>query len=119
MNLQRGWDDADGLPVSPPAAKMALALLLRLVSVDNLATPQISPTGTGGVDIEWLVSGKHLSLSVAHDGNIILWAIKKDGTEVFSFDSTEDPVGLVNYVLNEAENFLSEISAGVRNRLAI
>jgi hypothetical protein len=119
MKLPRGWDDTDGLPVSPLAAKMALALLLCLVGADNLATPQISPTGAGGLDIEWLVSAEHLSLSVAHDGNIVLWATKKDGTEVFSFDSTEDPVNLVNYTLKEAENFLFEISAGVHNRLAI
>lgn len=119
MNMPPDWDDEGGVPVTPSAAKMALALLLRVITADNLATPQISPTRNGGLDIEWLVSGNHLSLSVAPDGNIVLWATKQDGTEVFSFDSTENPANLVNYALKEADNFLSEISAGVRNRLAI
>jgi hypothetical protein len=121
MNLSPNWDDAGGLPASPQSAKMALALLVRIVSADNLATPQVSPTGNGGLDIEWLVSGNHLSLSVAPDGEIVLWANASDGSEVFSFDSTEDPVDYehVNYALKYGEHFLHEISAGVRNRVAI
>jgi hypothetical protein len=121
MNLAPNWDDSGGLPASPQSAKMALALLVRVVSADNLATPQVSPTGTGGLDIEWLVSGNHLSLSVASDGNIVLWANGSDGSEVFSFDSTEDPVDYehFDYALKYAEHFVHEISAGVRNRIAI
>jgi hypothetical protein len=121
MNLPRGWDDDGGLPATPQAAKMAIALLINLISGDNLATPQISPTGTGGLDIEWLVSGNHLSLSVAQDGNIVLWAVKPDGTELFSFDSTEDGGNIKNAAetLKRAETFLYEISAGIRNRIAI
>jgi hypothetical protein len=119
MNLPRDYDGEGGGPVTPQAAKMALVLLLRLITGDNLATPQISPTGVGGLDIEWLVSGNHLSLSVSPDGNIVLWAIKQDGAEVFTFDSTEEPADLVIYALKEAENFLSTISAEVRNRVAI
>jgi hypothetical protein len=119
MNMSPDWDGESGVPVTPQAAKMAVAMLLCLITADNLATPQISPTGTGGLDIEWLVSGNHLSLSVAPDGNIVMWATKHDGTEVFSFDSTDSPAYLVNYALKEADNFLSEISSGVRNRLAI
>lgn len=121
MNLPPDWDDDCGLPATPQAAKTALGLLQRLVSADNLATPQLAPTGTGGLDIEWLVSGNHLSLSVAADGSIVLWANASDGSEVFSFDSTEDPADYehVSYVLKYAEHFLHEISAGVRNRIAI
>lgn len=119
MNAHPDWGDEGGLPVTPAAAKMAMEVLLRLITTDNRATPQMSPTGDGGLDIEWLVSGNHLSLSVARDGNVILWATKQDGAEVFSFDSTEEPAYLVHYALKEADNFLSEISASVRNRLAI
>lgn len=119
MNVHPDWGDEGGLPVTPSAAKMAMEVLLRLITADNRATPQMSPTGDGGLDIEWLVSGNHLSLSVAPDGNIILWATKHDGVEVFSFDSTEEPAYLVNYAFKEADNFLSEISVSVRNRLAI
>lgn len=119
MNIPPNWDDEGGVPVTPAAAKMAVAVLQCLITADNLATPQIAPSGTGGLDIEWLVSGNHLSLSVAPDGNIVIWATKQGGTEVFSFDSTNNPAYLVNYALKEADNFLSEISAGVRNRLAI
>lgn len=55
MNLPTDWDDEGGIPVSPPAGKMAMALLVRLITADNLATPQISPTGTGRV--VWISSG--------------------------------------------------------------
>jgi hypothetical protein len=118
MNIPPNWDDEGGVPVTPLAAKLALKVLFHLITADNLATPQISPTGAGGVDIEWLVSGNHLSLSVAPDSNIVMWATKRDGTEVFSFDSTDNPACL-GYKLKEADDFLSEISSGVRNRLAI
>lgn len=119
MNVHPDWGDEAGLPVSPSAARMAMEVLLRLIAADNRPTPQISPTGDGGLDIEWLVSGKHLSLSVAPDGNIILWATRHDGAEVFSFDSTEDPAYLARYALKEADNFLSEISGSIRKRVAI
>jgi hypothetical protein len=121
MNLPRGWDDDGGLPVTPDSAKMALAMLAVLISGDNLATPQISPQGNGGLDIEWLVSGNHLSLSVAEDGHLVLWATKPDGVEDFSFDSTDEMVDreVFSSAIDNARRFLSATSAGVRSRVMI
>lgn len=121
MSLPTGWDDDGGLPVSARAAKLAMLMCLDLLVADNLATPQISPDGNGGIDIEWLVSRKHLSMSVSDDGALVIWGTREDGTEVFSFDSTEDPIEreLIALTLKQAREFLREISAGVRNRLPI
>jgi hypothetical protein len=121
MNLSRDWDDDGGLPVSGKAAKLAMAVLTGMLSTDNLATPQISPQGRGGVDIEWLVSGNHLSVSASEDGRLIMWGTRADGSEVFSFDSAEDRVEaeVVSLVMKQAREFLREISTGVRNRLSI
>jgi hypothetical protein len=121
MNLPSGWDDADGAPVSARSAKMALVLLDAIIFTDNLATPQISPHGDGGVDIEWLVAGNHLSMSVANDDSIILWGIDANGLEAFSYDSAEEGLNEKDLVavVNSARGFLLTMSTDIRNRIAV
>jgi len=121
MNLSRDWDDDGGLPVAAVPAQLAMAILTGLVVTDNLATPQISPQGHGGVYMEWLVSGNHLSVSSSEDGRLVMWGIRVDGSEVFSFDSAEDRVEpeVFALVMKQAREFLREISLGVRNRISI
>jgi hypothetical protein len=121
MNLSHDWDDDGGLPVAAKPAQLSMEILTGLVVADNLATPQISPQGHGGVNIEWLVSGNHLSVSASEEGQLVMWGIRPDGSEVFSFDSAEDLVEpeVVALIMKQAREFLREISLGVRNRISI
>jgi hypothetical protein len=119
MNLHHGWDHGDGVPVTPRSAKAALWLLGVLIFADNLATPQISPQSSGGLDIEWLVSGNHLSLAIGGDDVVTLWATNADGAEMFSFDSSGDPPLAFSNAMARARQFLFEISTGVHNRVAL
>jgi hypothetical protein len=121
MNLPRDWDDDGGLPVAAMPAKLSMTVLQAIVSSDNLATPQISPQGHGGVHLEWLVSGNHLSVTASEDGQLSIWGTRADDSEVFSFDSAEDRVEpeVVALVIKQAREFLRKISTGVHNRVPI
>ncbi|MDV8077568.1 hypothetical protein R4P47_13455 [Rhodococcus sp. IEGM 1370] len=121
MKLRRDWDEEGGLPVAPSVAKLVLMLVDAFIFEDNLATPQLSPQRTGGVDVEWLIGGNHMSLSVSADGDIVAWALSPQGHELFSFDSDVDMFDAkgVARLINEARRFLEEFSPKVQKRILI
>jgi len=122
MRVHDNWDTYGGLPASSDAARLALALCVHLLSEDNLPTPQITPDGHGGIDIEWLVSGQYLSAAIARqNGGLLIWATNADGSEAFSYEFANGPVNRdeVELALKESQAFLRTMSVGIRNRISI
>lgn len=110
----RGW-----LPVPTSVSTTVMALLDFLIKTDDLATPQIAPTPEGGLNVEWLVSGDSLSLTVDREG-VSLIAEFDNGEFAFpplSWDFQHDSSETLGRALASASLFLEKISTGIQHRL--
>lgn len=111
--LRRGWDGYHGLPVRPKAAVLARVLLSVLVHDDG-PTPQLTPIGDGGVQMEWRVSGSMLEIEASAEGTLRFFARRGDG--VVSIDDEELPPELASRHIVAAASLLQEMSGDVAHR---
>lgn len=111
-----GWQTVYGA-----VASFAMALLNTVVDGDDRATPQVAPTQDGGLDIQWLVSGDSLEITVDLNDGISI---------VGRYDSGEYAIGPVDWTFDEdvellqaaalsAREFLGKISTGIQHRVPI
>ncbi|MEV4267782.1 hypothetical protein [Kribbella sp. NPDC049584] len=70
--LQKGWDGAEGEPVSHDAIQMSLTVLAETMSPDSIP-PQFVPTPDGGLQLEWHCAGVDLEVYVESDGRVSAW----------------------------------------------
>lgn len=111
-----GW-----APVHSAIANLAMSLLNIVVASDGLATPQIAPTPDGGLDIQWLVSGDSLELTLDFEDCLSIVGRCDNGEYVFGpyeWDFQDDVDTLVP-ILVSAGRFLEKISTGIQHRLPI
>ncbi|KZS80333.1 hypothetical protein A4G29_11405 [Mycobacterium kansasii] len=98
-----------------------MSLLNIVVASDGLATPQIAPTPDGGLDIQWLVSGDSLELTLDFEDCLSIVGRCDNGEYVFGpyeWDFQDDVDTLVP-ILVSAGRFLEKISTGIQHRLPI
>lgn len=114
-----GWQ-----PVHRVVAQLAMSLLEALITGDDLATPQVAPTPEGGINIEWLVSGDALSVTVDLEG-LSIEAHLDNGEYAFApryWDYGANQEALIRelrQVLPIASRFLDKISTGIQHRLPL
>ncbi|ONI67604.1 hypothetical protein BWI15_31365 [Kribbella sp. ALI-6-A] len=72
LALEKGWDGAQGEPVSAEAFQMALTVLSETMSPDSIA-PHVVPTADGGLQLEWHCAGVDLEVYVEADGRVSAW----------------------------------------------
>lgn len=111
-----GWQ-----PVHGVVASFAMALLNTVVDGDDRATPQVAPTPDGGLDIQWLVSGDSLEITVDLDDGISIVGRYDNGEYAFEpVDWTFDgDVKLLYEAALSAGRFLEKISTGIQRRVPI
>lgn len=111
-----GWT-----PVNSVAASFAMSLLNLIIADDDLATPQIAPTPDGGLDIQWLVSGDSLEITIDLEDGLSIVGRSDNGEYVFGpfeWDFNDD-VDILVSILVSAGTFLEKISTGIQHRLPI
>ena len=106
-------------PVHPAVASFAMSLLNVIIDDGDLATPQVAPTPDGGLDIQWLVSGDALELSIDLEDGVSIVAQFDSGDYAFTpvdwdFD---DAVDALVPALVTARTFLEKISTGIQHRI--
>jgi hypothetical protein len=111
-----GWT-----PVHSAVASFAMWLLGVVVADDDLATPQVAPTPDGGLDIQWLVAGDSLEITIDLDDGVSLVGRLENGEYAFEpFDwDFDDDVNTLVPMLVSAGSFLEKISTGIQHRLPI
>lgn len=70
--LGAGWDTYGSQPIRPAVALHAVRLLAAILS-DDVPTPSIVPTSTGGLQLEWHQRGADLELEVSPDKSVIVF----------------------------------------------
>ena len=94
-----GWLDGEGSATDKEAEARAVALLGALAS-RGLPTPRIFPTEEGGLQAEWSVGGRELSVAFEPDGT--LYAIAVDVSSGKSEDlvlTGDDPSAILGLLL--------------------
>ncbi len=81
-----GWDTYGASPISPTAARIAVAFLLSYHAYPGVS---VVPTGKGGVQLEWHVGRVDVELEIMPDGRVCLL-----GEDASSGDREERWVGL-------------------------
>lgn len=111
-----GWQ-----PVSGAVASFAMALLNTVVDGDGRATPQVAPTKDGGLDIQWLVSGDSLEITVdLHDGISIVGRYDNGEYAISPVDWTfDEDAERLHVAVHSAREFLGKISTGIQHRVPI
>lgn len=118
MNALREWlelesDNAAAFPLAHAAA-IFLGRFIRIGGV----TPQIGSNGAGGIEIEWLVAGTSLTIDIASESEILIYALDPAGAEMFSKEittrwATSDEIFL------RAEALLREMATRVVTRASL
>lgn len=111
-----GWK-----PVHSAVATFAMSLLTVIINDGDLATPQVAPTPEGGLDIEWLVSGDSLELTVDLEDGVSISGLWDSGEHAFKpVDwEFEESVDTLVPALVAARTFLAKISTGIQQRFQI
>lgn len=111
-----GWT-----PVHSAVATFAMSLLNVVVDDDDLATPQVAPTPDGGVEIQWLVAGDSLEITIDLDDSVSIVGRLDSGEYAFEpFDwDLEDDVKALIPMLVSAGSYLKKISTGIQHRMPI
>lgn len=109
-------------PVHSAIASFAMTMLNTVINGDDLATPQVAPTQEGGLDIQWLVSGDSLEITIDVDDGVSIIAQFDNGDYAFepvdwAFDDGD--VEMLHAVLVTAGSFLEKISTGIQHRVPI
>jgi hypothetical protein len=111
-----GWE-----PVHGVIASFAMTLLNIVIIGDDLATPQVAPTQDGGLDIQWLVSGDSLEITLDLRDGVSIVGRYDNGEYAFEpFDwAIDDDVETLRIAARSAGGFLAKISTGIQHRLPI
>ncbi|HEU0072433.1 MAG TPA: hypothetical protein VFS30_00340 [Dehalococcoidia bacterium] len=68
MVLPSDWDSYGACPVEPAAAETSINVLGRVMA-ESTPSPQIVPTVTGGVQLEWHLGGVDLEIAIRPSGD--------------------------------------------------
>ena len=90
--------------------------LANFLLEDGSATPQATPDGQDGIDVEWLVNGNSLVINCVSDSEVHVWAEDASGVEVVAIE-TNSRWATTDDGLVRAKEFLTEISGQVVNRI--
>jgi hypothetical protein len=71
ISLRPNWDSYGARPIDPNAVIFALEFLRTSLPHDGKA-PQIVPTSTGGLQLEWHANGVDLEVEVDPSGDVSL-----------------------------------------------
>lgn len=115
MNIICSWLDRQiDQNAAFPLAHAAAVFLGRLIRVDR-PTPQIGSNGADGLEIEWLVAETSLTIDIASESEILIYAIDPAGREMFAKEITSRwTTG--DQIFADAEKLLDEMAAGVVTR---
>jgi len=118
INGIRSWlDHQADQNAAFPLAHAAAIFLGRLIKVDG-PTPQIGSNGAGGLEIEWLVADTSLTIDIASESEILIYAIDRAGREMFAKEITSRwTTG--DEIFTSAENLLNEMATEVVARASL
>jgi len=68
LRLPFGWDSYSAKPIDPRSAKAALDFLASLIG-KQVQAPQIVPTVSGGIQLEWHQNGIDLEIEISASGS--------------------------------------------------
>lgn len=109
LRLPRGWDGHHGETPTVIAGLVANGFIAELV-IEGGPTPQITPSPDGGIDIEWLVRGTSVNVSVDPEGYVDLGVDAEGDVLLESEFPYWAPDG---WKLAEARRFLHKMSYDV------
>jgi hypothetical protein len=67
--LPAGWLDGEGLAPTPAALATARALIRVLLNL-NVPRPRVAPTPEGGIEAEWTLGDREVSVTFESDGGL-------------------------------------------------
>ena len=88
--LPANWDSYGARPIAVAAIKSALELLGEIMS-DDLPSPDIVPTVSGGIQIEWHIVGIDLELEVSAEGKRAIFFEDSHGQNPLTEDEAKIP----------------------------
>ena len=68
LRMPFGWDSYSAKPIDPRSAKVALYFLADLIG-KQASAPQIVPTVSGGIQLEWHQNGIDLEIEISASGS--------------------------------------------------
>jgi hypothetical protein len=86
--LRNNWDSYGALPIGL-TAHLSAAQLLGLVMSDDIPQPDIVPTTSGGIQIEWHTANIDLELEIAANGHLSVFFEDAQGEH----DSIDEDLG--------------------------
>lgn len=82
-----GWLERHSSSNAFVLAHTAAMFIRRLLDADG-PTPQIRSNGADGIEVEWLVNGVSLTIDVASESEILIYAVDNAERELFSKEIT-------------------------------
>jgi hypothetical protein len=92
LNLREGWDSYGARQIQPAAGQRALSLLVRARWDGRL--PSVSPTPSGGVQLEWGGDDEGVELEFKPDGQVTVLVDVNGGMWERTVADPDDPVVL-------------------------
>ncbi|HED19572.1 MAG TPA: hypothetical protein ENI74_08740 [Gammaproteobacteria bacterium] len=86
--LRNNWDSYGALPIRL-TAHMSAAQLLSLIMSDDIPLPDIVPTPSGGIQIEWHMTNIDLEVEIAANGHLSVFFEDAQGEH----ESVDDDLG--------------------------
>jgi hypothetical protein len=100
--IQDGWLDGHGLAVAKHVLQWTSEKFIPLIDSDGIAPPHLYPTEEGGIEMEWILGGNDISLTLtpADEGMEIYGHVLRKGTSMYFAESFEpsEHEGLVGFL---------------------
>jgi hypothetical protein len=89
LGLPRGWNSYDAAPIEQGVVDTAIEVLL--LGGQDLPTPSVAPTPTGGIQLEWGGEDDGVEIEIRHDGKVITLIDLNGAIEERALTGLDDP----------------------------
>ena len=97
-----GWFDGDGSATDPEVVRRAQALLAAIVA-SGAPQPRVFPVPDGGVQAEWTVGDREISVAVEPGGGLYVISVDiRSGASQDESLAEDDPAPVLRLVLPDA-----------------
>jgi len=97
---EKNWDSHGAQPLNPNAVQEAFSILCRVMTDEHQA-PRLSPTPSGGLQMEWRIPKALMQVEVDYDGSISAYlSDTRSGAELDWEDESIEEIDLLKEKLS-------------------